>query len=74
MTSLNLLYAILIGFVYSTMLFVSIIVFPSILIWKLGIVIGFTASLITSIIYAFLKEYKNIPIIPLLIYITFFGF
>lgn len=74
MTILNLSISILIGFIYSTLFFVSIIILPSLLIWRLSLLFKFTALIFISVLYAFLNEYKKIPLIPFLGFAMLFGF
>jgi hypothetical protein len=73
MTFLNLITIIFTGFVYSTFFFFSITLYPSELLWKVTIIIGFLSLGNTGLIYAFLLEYKKIPILPFLGYTTFLG-
>lgn len=73
MTFLNLLTILFTGFIYSTLFFFSIVLYPSELLWKVTIVIGFLALGNTGLIYAFLLEYKKIPVISFLCYTTFLG-
>ncbi len=73
MTILNLLTIILTGFIYSTLFFISIVIYPSVLLWKLSLIFGFIALLNTALIYAFLNEYKKVPIISFLCYTALFG-
>jgi len=74
MAILNLITIILTGFIYSTMFFFSIAIYPSVLLWKLTIVIGFLSLGNLALIYAFLNEYKKIPIVSFLCYTSLFGF
>ena len=74
MTILNLFSIILTGFIYSTLFFISIAVYPSVIVWKLTMTIGFINLGITALIYAFLNEYKKIPIFSFLIYTSLLGF
>lgn len=73
MTILNLLAIILTGFIYSTLFFFSIVLYPSVLLWKLSLIFGFISLLNTALIYAFLNEYKKVPIILFLFYDALFG-
>ncbi|TFG13548.1 MAG: hypothetical protein EU535_04735 [Promethearchaeota archaeon] len=74
MTILNLFTMILTGFIYSTLFFISVTVYPSVIVWKLTITIGFIALGINALIYAFLNEYNKIPIFSFLIYTSLLGF
>lgn len=63
---------------YSTFYIFSIIIFFSentnIILWKLSLISGFISLMLTSLIYAFLKEFKKISYFPFIIYNIFFGF
>ena len=63
---------------YSTLYFFSIIIFFSentnIILWKLSLISGFISLMLTSLIYAFLKEFKKISYFPFIIFTIFFGF
>ena len=74
MTILNLFSVIITGFIYSTLFFFSIVIYPSVLLWKITIIVGFSNLGITALIYAFLNEYKKIPIFAFLFYTALFGF
>lgn len=62
---------------YSTLYFFSIIVFFSentnIILWKLSLISGFISLMLTSLIYAFLKKFKNISYFPFIIFNIFLG-
>lgn len=73
MTILNMLIIIFTGFIYSTIIFFSIVIYPSVLLWKLSLITGFISLGINALIYAFLFEYKKIPILAFLCYTTLFG-
>lgn len=66
------------GVIYSGLYVFSIIFYYSELIntlmWKASLISGFVSLAITSIIYGFLMEYKKIPIVTSIVYITLFGF
>ena len=63
--------------IYSTFFFISVIFFfaesINILIWKLSLIFGFIGLMLTSLIYAFLKEFKKIPYFPFLYFMILFG-
>ena len=63
---------------YSTLYIFSIIIFFSentnIILWKLSLISGFISLMLTSLIYAFLKEFKKISYFPFIIFTIFFGF
>jgi hypothetical protein len=73
MTILIMLTIIFTVFIYSTLFFFSIAISPSVLLWKLSLITGFICLGITALIYAFLYEYKKIPILSFLFYTTLFG-
>lgn len=74
---LNVSTIVLAGFIYSTFYVFSIIIYYSqlvnITLWKLSLIFGFVSCGIMGLIYAFIKEYKEIPFFPLLIYTILFG-
>jgi hypothetical protein len=63
---------------YSTFFMVSIIIYISesanLFLWKLSIIFGCIILILSSLIYTFLKEFKNIPYFPFIIFIVLFGF
>ncbi|MFX1442630.1 MAG: hypothetical protein ACFFHV_04380 [Promethearchaeota archaeon] len=73
MAILNILIIFFTGFIYSTIIFFSIVIYPSVLLWKLSIITGFISLGIYALFYAFLYEYKKIPVVPFLCYTTLFG-
>lgn len=64
-------------FIYSTLYLFSLVIFFSetinLFLWKLSLIFGFIGLLITSLIYAFLKEFKKIPYFPFLFFTILFG-
>ena len=74
MTILNLFNVIITGLIYSTLFFFSIAVYPSVLLWKITLIVGFSNLGITALIYAFLNDYKKIPTFAFLFYSALFGF
>ncbi|MFW9828211.1 MAG: hypothetical protein ACFFEY_11490 [Candidatus Thorarchaeota archaeon] len=63
---------------YSTFFMISIIFYISnnvnLLIWKLSIIFGCIILIFSSLIYTFMKEFKNIPYFPFIIFIVLLGF
>ena len=63
--------------IYSTFYFISVIYFfaegINILLWKLSLIFGFIGLMLTSLIYAFIKEFKKIPYFPFLFFMILFG-
>jgi len=65
------------GILHSTFFMFSVVIFISydinLLMWKISLIIGFTALLITSIIYSFFNEYKKIKLFPFIYFTLLFG-
>lgn len=63
--------------IYSTLYFLSVIYFfaegINILLWKLSLIFGFLGLMLSSLIYAFLKEFNKIPYFPFLFFMILFG-
>jgi hypothetical protein len=78
MASLNFLTIFNAVIIYSSIYIISITLyfsdFVNLILWKISIVSGFVSLILTSLIYTFLKEYKKTTDIPLLIFLSFFGF
>ena len=74
---LNFLTLFVAVIIYSTLYLFSVIVFFSInvnlILWKLSLIFGFISLMLTSLILAFLKEYKKIPYFPFLIFTLLLG-
>ena len=71
---LNILVILFSGIIYTTLIIFSLIFYPSEILWKLSIICGSLTLGISALINSFLKEYKKIPILPFVFYISFFGF
>jgi hypothetical protein len=63
--------------IYSTLFMLSVSFFFSetvnINLWKLSLIFGFISLMLTSLSYAFLKEFKKIPYFPFLYFTILFG-
>ncbi|MFX1302907.1 MAG: hypothetical protein ACFE9X_06080 [Promethearchaeota archaeon] len=63
--------------IYSTLFMFSVSFFFSenvnISLWKLSLIFGFISLMLTSLSYAFLKEFKKIPYFPFLYFTILFG-
>ena len=71
---LNILVILFSGIIYTTLIIFSLIFYPSEILWKLSIICGSLTLGISALLNSFLKEYKKIPILPFVFYISFFGF
>ncbi|MFX1376538.1 MAG: hypothetical protein ACFFA0_12070 [Promethearchaeota archaeon] len=77
MALLNFLTIFNITIIYSSLYLSSITIFFSeslnIILWKLSIFSGLVSLLLNTIIYTFLRHYKELPDFPFLYFITLFG-
>lgn len=71
---LNIIVILFSGIMYTTLIIFSLIFYPSEILWKLSIICGSLTLGVSTLINSFLKEYKKIPILPFVFYISFFGF
>jgi hypothetical protein len=74
MVFLIILAVINIGIIYPTLYILSIMVFPSVILWKLSIIFNFLVLGTTVLIYSFIYKIKNIHLISVLTFSVFLGF
>lgn len=64
-------------FFYSTFYLYSLIIYfdpaSNSLLWRLSVISGFLSLVLVALLYSFIFEYKQVPILPFLFFITLFG-